>query len=54
MKYVHKTVLEGTFFVRAKFSYVRSSDDLCAHAQLSLRGTIASNTFGCSSKVETD
>jgi len=32
MKYGQKTFLEETFYVRSKFSCVRSSHDLCVHA----------------------
>jgi len=37
-KYVQKPFLEGKFYVRFKFSCVRSSHDLCARAQL--RGSL--------------
>jgi len=42
MKYVQKPFFEGKFYVRSKFSCVRSSHDLCArtHAH-SLEGTLA-------------
>src|SRR6218665_1047172 len=47
MKYVQKPFLEGKFYVRSKFSCVRSSRDLCARAHVnSLEGTLHWSQLG--------
>ena len=41
MKYVQTNIFGGKIYVRSKFSCVRSSHDLCAHAHAhSLQGTL--------------